>query len=324
MPKSHIVNENIYVNFLDHITVPSDSSISKIGIDYPDNTNNLLILSLSVTDFTVDGTTYREISTEPMFSAFPIFALPNTGTESIEYIVEDDNGNSATGTMTVIVSDPPVTPDQSQCATNVEQNLAYTTNITVEHPGDGSTLYLSKILADNLVLDPLYFSTQDLRRASYSVDTIPLSGQATVGDLDDDSPLHQKVPQGWHAKNVDPIDVASGFQGSFDFQVSIHDKYGRTIIQITYNVSDDSCNANPFTPNSEPTVNAGDDKTILQKSNKDEFVIVTRDIEFALDALTDGFYVIYRNVEKLKTFFLRTTTLDESIIIEFNKFDIKL
>ena len=66
------------------------------------------------------------------------------------------------------------------------------------------------------------------------------------------------------------------------------------------------------------------DNTILQKSNKDEFVIVTRDIEFALDALIDGFYVIYRDVEKLKTFFLRTTTFDESIIIEFNKFDIKL
>jgi len=66
------------------------------------------------------------------------------------------------------------------------------------------------------------------------------------------------------------------------------------------------------------------DDTILQKSNKEEFVIVTRDIEFALDALTDGFYVIYRDVEKLKTSFLRTIEFDESIIIDFNKFNIKL
>lgn len=66
------------------------------------------------------------------------------------------------------------------------------------------------------------------------------------------------------------------------------------------------------------------DDTILQKSNKDEFVIVTRDIEFALNALIDGFYVIYRDVEKLKTSFLKSTTFDESIISDFEKFDIKL
>jgi uncharacterized protein YaiI (UPF0178 family) len=66
------------------------------------------------------------------------------------------------------------------------------------------------------------------------------------------------------------------------------------------------------------------DDTILQRANKDESVIVTRDIEFALDALTDGFYVIYRDVEKLKTSFLKTTIFDESIIIDFNKFEIKL
>ena len=66
-----------------------------------------------------------------------------------------------------------------------------------------------------------------------------------------------------------------------------------------------------------------DDK-ILQQSDKDEFVIVTRDIEFALDALTDGFYVIYRDVEKSKTSFLKTSAFDEAIISDFNKFDIKL
>lgn len=66
------------------------------------------------------------------------------------------------------------------------------------------------------------------------------------------------------------------------------------------------------------------DDTILQRANRDEFVIVTRDIEFALDALIDGFYVIYRDVEKSKTSFLKTTGFDEEIILDFNKFDIKL
>ena len=57
------------------------------------------------------------------------------------------------------------------------------------------------------------------------------------------------------------------------------------------------------------------DDTILQRANKDEF---------ALDALINGFYVIYRDVEKLKTSFLRSIVFDESIISDFNKFDIKL
>ena len=43
-----------------------------------------------------------------------------------------------------------------------------------------------------------------------------------------------------------------------------------------------------------------------------------------LDALTDGFYVIYHDVEKSKTSFLKTTKFDEAIISDFNRFDIKL
>ncbi|MEC4848980.1 MAG: DUF5615 family PIN-like protein [Nitrosarchaeum sp.] len=66
------------------------------------------------------------------------------------------------------------------------------------------------------------------------------------------------------------------------------------------------------------------DETILQQADKNEFVIVTRDIEFALDALIDGFYVIYRDVDKQKTSFLKTTGFDDSIVSDFNKFDIKL
>lgn len=66
------------------------------------------------------------------------------------------------------------------------------------------------------------------------------------------------------------------------------------------------------------------DETILVRSNKEEYVIVTKDIEFALDALIADFNVIYHDVEKARTFFLKSTVFDESIISEFEKFDIKL
>ena len=66
------------------------------------------------------------------------------------------------------------------------------------------------------------------------------------------------------------------------------------------------------------------DEVILQRANKDEYVIVTKDIEFVLDALIVDFNVIYHDVEKVKTFFLKSTTFDKSIISEFKKFDIKL
>ena len=61
------------------------------------------------------------------------------------------------------------------------------------------------------------------------------------------------------------------------------------------------------------------DETILQKTKKEEFVIVTKDIEFALDALIAGFKVIYHDEEKNKTDFLMANQLSESVISEYEK-----
>ena len=61
------------------------------------------------------------------------------------------------------------------------------------------------------------------------------------------------------------------------------------------------------------------DKTILERTNKEEYVIVTKDIDCALDALIAGFKVIYHEVDKEKDNFLSINKLDESIIAEFQK-----
>lgn len=61
------------------------------------------------------------------------------------------------------------------------------------------------------------------------------------------------------------------------------------------------------------------DESILQRTEKEEFVIVTKDIEFALDALIAGFKVIYHDVEKNKTDFLLANQLSESVISEYEK-----
>ena len=61
------------------------------------------------------------------------------------------------------------------------------------------------------------------------------------------------------------------------------------------------------------------DETILQRTNKEEYVIVTKDIDCALDALIAGFKVIYHDEDKKKGNFLSAPKLDEAIISEFQK-----
>ena len=61
------------------------------------------------------------------------------------------------------------------------------------------------------------------------------------------------------------------------------------------------------------------DETILQKTNKEEYVIVTKDVDLALDALIASFNVIYYHVEMKKYNFLSPCRLEESIISEFQK-----
>jgi len=59
------------------------------------------------------------------------------------------------------------------------------------------------------------------------------------------------------------------------------------------------------------------DETILQETNKAEFVIVTKDIEFALDALIAGFKIIYHDEEKVQDSFLQASELPDSFINDF-------
>lgn len=61
------------------------------------------------------------------------------------------------------------------------------------------------------------------------------------------------------------------------------------------------------------------DETILQKTNKEEYVIVTKDIDCALDALIADFKVIYHHVDKKSDNFLSPCKLDKSIISDFQK-----
>ena len=65
------------------------------------------------------------------------------------------------------------------------------------------------------------------------------------------------------------------------------------------------------------------DDAILQRANKDEFVIVTKDIEFALDGLIEKFKIIYHDVERNQDYFLQAEVLESEIISEFKSFELK-
>ena len=56
------------------------------------------------------------------------------------------------------------------------------------------------------------------------------------------------------------------------------------------------------------------DDEILQKAHKDEDVIATKDIEFALDALIAGFKVWYHDEEKEEDHYLQASKFDPSEI----------
>ena len=64
------------------------------------------------------------------------------------------------------------------------------------------------------------------------------------------------------------------------------------------------------------------DDAILQRANKDEFVIVTKDIEFVLDGLIKKIKIIYHDVEKNENYFLRAETLESEIITEFKNYEL--
>lgn len=65
------------------------------------------------------------------------------------------------------------------------------------------------------------------------------------------------------------------------------------------------------------------DDTILQRANKNEYVIVTKDIRFALDGLIEKFKIIYHDVERNKDYFLEAKVLESKIISEYRNFGLK-
>lgn len=67
----------------------------------------------------------------------------------------------------------------------------------------------------------------------------------------------------------------------------------------------------------------GKDYTILQRANNNEFVIVTKDIEFALAALIEKFKVIYHNDKRNQDYFLKAEILESEIISEYRNLELK-
>jgi len=85
-------------------------------------------------------------------------------------------------------------------------------------------------------------------------------------------------------------------------------------------VSDKFLDEHPGCENVKYKIDEGvKDKTILERTNKEEYVIVTKDIDCALDALIVGFKVIYHDVDKEKDNFLSVNKIEEYIIAEFQK-----
>ncbi len=65
------------------------------------------------------------------------------------------------------------------------------------------------------------------------------------------------------------------------------------------------------------------DETILRHSDKSQFIIVTKDTEFALDALIAGFKVWYHDEQKSEDSFLTVNEFDPSKINGFVNFMLK-
>jgi len=83
-------------------------------------------------------------------------------------------------------------------------------------------------------------------------------------------------------------------------------------------VSDKFLEEHPGCENVKYKISKGvKDKTILERTNKDEFLIVTKDIDLALDALIAEFKVVYHEEDKHKDNFLQASKLSDSIISDF-------
>ena len=65
------------------------------------------------------------------------------------------------------------------------------------------------------------------------------------------------------------------------------------------------------------------DEAILEHVSNEEFVIVTKDIRFALDAISNNFNVIYHHEDRNKDYFLQAGEFEAEIMSEFESFELK-
>ena len=63
------------------------------------------------------------------------------------------------------------------------------------------------------------------------------------------------------------------------------------------------------------------DEAILEHVSNKEFVIVTKDIRFALNAIGKKFKVIYHHVERNKNYFLQAGEFENELVSEFKNFE---
>lgn len=65
------------------------------------------------------------------------------------------------------------------------------------------------------------------------------------------------------------------------------------------------------------------DEAILEHVSNKEFVIVTKDIRFALDAIAKEFKVIYHHEDRNKDYFLQAGEFESEMVSEFKSFELK-
>lgn len=88
--------------------------------------------------------------------------------------------------------------------------------------------------------------------------------------------------------------------------------------------SDKFLNTHPICENVKYRLQEGvKDEAILEHVSNEEFVIVTKDIRFALDAISKNFKVIYHHVDRNKDYFLQAGEFESEMISEFKSFEFK-
>ena len=65
------------------------------------------------------------------------------------------------------------------------------------------------------------------------------------------------------------------------------------------------------------------DEAILEHVSNEEYIIVTKDIRFALDAIGKKFQVIYHHEDRNENYFLQAVEFEPELVSEFKNFEFK-